>query len=401
MRRRSHDDWITVPSMTIVPIASVALPRVAALCREPPLVVGRCRRHGRTDRVGAGAAARRRAASTTRSRPTRIFDTRGAGINDAAPLGAKPRRPPPARRSTSDVARPGRRARRGRRREPDVLAVVVNITVDQPDAGRLPVDRSPTGSRRRRRRRSSTSMPGENVPNLAVVGAGYERRARRSTLVMPSGAGTAHVLVDVFGWFSTSDYPDTDDAAPGSSPSAPAASSTPASRVPAGWAAVAPLGRRAADTADPRRRRRAAGGHRHRAERPERHRRDGQHHRRRQRRADTTFVSAAPGDVRRRRAADHVEHSTCARPGQGQPGDRAGRRRRQHPALQRLRQHPSDRRRAGLPVKRRRRRPRPPAASCRSMSRSARSTPASRRSAPPRSASAGRGLELRRLRQCR
>ena len=147
-------------------------------------------------------------ASTTRSRRPRIFDTRGAGINDTAPLGPKPANAA-GQTFTFDALGQGGIPAEVAGANRDVLAVVLNITVDNPSrAGYLSI--SPAGSA------AGTSSlvnfnAGENVPNLAVVGAGTNG-AVSVTLVMPEGAGTANVLVDVFGWVSKSDYPDTDDS---------------------------------------------------------------------------------------------------------------------------------------------------------------------------------------------
>ena len=72
------------------------------------------------------------------------------------------------------------------------------------------------------------------MPNLAVVGAGTNG-AVSVTLVMPEGAGTANVLVDVFGWVSKSDYPDTDDSGARFQPVGPGRIlDTRSSPVPAG-----------------------------------------------------------------------------------------------------------------------------------------------------------------------
>ena len=84
----------------------------------------------------------------------------------------------------------------------DVLAVVVNITVASPSkAGYLQA--YPAGSA------AGISsvvnfVAGQTVPNLMVVtlGTGGDITLKLSTV----GLGTADVLVDVFGWFSTSSY---------------------------------------------------------------------------------------------------------------------------------------------------------------------------------------------------
>ena len=86
----------------------------------------------------------------------------------------------------------------------DVLAVVLNVTVIDPTAaGYLSI--SPTGSGA-----GVSSLvnfgQGENVPNLAVVGAGTNGEVAIN-LVTPTGNATAQVAVDVFGWIAKSDYP--------------------------------------------------------------------------------------------------------------------------------------------------------------------------------------------------
>ena len=90
-----------------------------------------------------------------------------------------------------------------------VLAVVANVTVvGSGAAGYLSI--RPAGS-------SSTPSslvnfnPVEAVPNLAVIGVGGGGRAT-VTLTTPGASSSAHVLVDVFGWISTSTYSDVADS---------------------------------------------------------------------------------------------------------------------------------------------------------------------------------------------
>jgi len=171
--------------------------------------------------------------------PTRIFDTRGAGINDTAPLGPKPANAA-GQTFTFDALGQGGIPAEVAGANRDVLAVVLNITVDNPSrAGYLSI--APAGSA------AGTSSlvnfnAGENVPNLAVVGAGTNG-AVSVTLVMPEGAGNANVLVDVFGWVSKSDYPDTDDSGARFQPVGPGRIlDTRSSPVPAGYTSGTPLG---------------------------------------------------------------------------------------------------------------------------------------------------------------
>ena len=84
--------------------------------------------------------------------------------------------------------------------------------------------------------------PREAVPNLTIIGIGTGGQSTIS-LVTPQGAGTAHVLIDVFGWISTSQYADTADSGARFRPIPPSrlldTRSTP---VPAGWPGGKPIG---------------------------------------------------------------------------------------------------------------------------------------------------------------
>jgi hypothetical protein len=127
--------------------------------------------------------------------PERIFDTRNGGINDTVPLGKKP---------TSKAGSEFEVQITGKGGVPeaatDVLAVVLNVTVANPEAqGNLAV--RPSGAE------AGTSslvnfLPGRNVPNLTIVGVGADgtitvKLATRVT-------SRADVVIDVFGWISTS-----------------------------------------------------------------------------------------------------------------------------------------------------------------------------------------------------
>lgn len=90
----------------------------------------------------------------------------------------------------------------------NVLAVAVNITVVNPSrVGHLRA--FGTGATE-----NETALvnftPGANVPNSAILRPGDDGKLT-FRLVSPTGAGTAHVVVDMFGWFSTSSY-DTEGA---------------------------------------------------------------------------------------------------------------------------------------------------------------------------------------------
>jgi hypothetical protein len=166
--------------------------------------------------------------------PARIFDSRN-GINDSAPLGVKPTS---AQGATFDVDILGQR---GIPSDPaDVLAVVANVTVVGASLdGFLSI--YPTGARCR-----DCSLvnfaPGEAVPNLAVLGAGADG-AWTVSMVTPAGAGSAHVLIDVFGWISTSQYDDVADSGARFTAIAPTrVLDTRSTPVPASWTSGQPIG---------------------------------------------------------------------------------------------------------------------------------------------------------------
>jgi hypothetical protein len=87
----------------------------------------------------------------------------------------------------------------------NVLAVVVNITVVTPS--RLGYLRAfPAGATEGTT--SVVNFPANtNVPNTAVIRPGVDGEIS-IRLVTPQGAGTAHVAIDIAGWFSTSRYED-------------------------------------------------------------------------------------------------------------------------------------------------------------------------------------------------
>jgi len=120
--------------------------------------------------------------------PARVFDSRS---------GATPATAPGGRELTVPIVGLGGVPAEAS----EVLAVAVSITVVQPTvAGYLSV----RGAGEPDRGGSVVNFAaGRDVPNSAIVrpGAGGALTLR---LVTPAGAGSAHVLVDVFGWFSTS-----------------------------------------------------------------------------------------------------------------------------------------------------------------------------------------------------
>lgn len=91
----------------------------------------------------------------------------------------------------------------------NVLAVAVNITVVNPTGqGHLRVFGSGATE-------NETALinftPGAIVPNSAILRPGDDGKLT-FRLVTPAGAGSADVVVDMFGWFSTSSYESTDGA---------------------------------------------------------------------------------------------------------------------------------------------------------------------------------------------
>ena len=121
-----------------------------------------------------------------------------------------------------------------------VLAVVANVTVVGSTLDGF-LSMYPTGAAP-----GQSSLvnfaPREAVPNLTIIGIGTGGQSTIS-LVTPQGAGTAHVLIDVFGWISTSQYADTADSGARFRPIPPSrlldTRSTP---VPADWPGGKPIG---------------------------------------------------------------------------------------------------------------------------------------------------------------
>ena len=129
--------------------------------------------------------------------PVRIFDSRPSlTINDVNPIGAKPLGAPPV---TFDIGLLGLGGLPASL--PDVLAVVVNITVTEPGASGY-LEAYGTGARPAVRTSIVNFAPNQTVPNVAIVRPGPDGKL---TIGLFGQSGTAQVLVDVFGWFSTSD----------------------------------------------------------------------------------------------------------------------------------------------------------------------------------------------------
>jgi hypothetical protein len=133
--------------------------------------------------------------------PQRIYDSRVISpINEATP-GPKPATPS---QPTFDISLLGQGGVPNR--PADVLAVVVNITVAAPTAdGWLNAygAGAPAGT-------ASIVNFGTNqvVPNLSIVRPGADGKLTVK-LFTPKTTGSAEVIVDVFGWFSTSSNADS------------------------------------------------------------------------------------------------------------------------------------------------------------------------------------------------
>ncbi len=131
--------------------------------------------------------------------PTRIHDSRVPGL-DVAPTGKKPTSAGGSAYSIPVLGRGGVPSTAS-----DVLAVVVGVVVAEPQrAGYMAI--YPTGSG------AGTSslvnfQAGRNVPNLAILAVGDAGKVTID-VTTPAGNSKAHVIVDVFGWFSTSSSAD-------------------------------------------------------------------------------------------------------------------------------------------------------------------------------------------------
>ena len=170
--------------------------------------------------------------------PARIFDSR-TGLNDVAPLGVKPSNPQGLTFDVDILGQGGIPAEVDGVNT-DVLAVVANVTVVGATLdGYLSI--YPTGAAP-----GESSLvnfaPTEAVPNLAVLGVGAGGKSTIS-LVTPQGAGSAHVLIDVFGWISTSKYVDGTDSGARFKPIPPSrVLDTRSTPTPAGWPGGQPIG---------------------------------------------------------------------------------------------------------------------------------------------------------------
>ncbi|MGZ4769026.1 MAG: hypothetical protein ACXVLX_10075 [Ilumatobacteraceae bacterium] len=133
--------------------------------------------------------------------PTRIFDSRPATtINDVAPLGAKQLgAPDPA---VFDIQLLGLGGVPADATPGNVLAVVVNITVTEPGASGY-LEAYGKDARPATRTSIIDFAPNQTIPNVAIVRPGADGQLE---IGLFGQKGTAQVVVDVFGWFSTSNW---------------------------------------------------------------------------------------------------------------------------------------------------------------------------------------------------
>jgi hypothetical protein len=139
--------------------------------------------------------------------PDRVLDTRDAAL-DVAPAGRKPTGSPTGAPVievpiVGEGGLPEFTDDDGDRFDDNVLAVVVNITVIGPTrSGYLRAFGTGTPE-------GDTSVvnfnANENVPNSAILRPGRDGKISLR-LVTPDGTGSAHVAVDVSGWFSSSAF---------------------------------------------------------------------------------------------------------------------------------------------------------------------------------------------------
>jgi hypothetical protein len=129
--------------------------------------------------------------------PERIFDSRPTSpINDVNPLGAKPIGPAEPSFDIQLLGKGGVPASSA-----DVLAVAISITIATPGSGGY-LTAFPAGT-------GGTSSllnfgAGQTIPNLAIVRGGTD--GKLTVKIYGTNNSSAHVLVDVLGWFSSSTY---------------------------------------------------------------------------------------------------------------------------------------------------------------------------------------------------
>jgi hypothetical protein len=135
--------------------------------------------------------------------PDRIYDSRDLG--GALPMGVSETTAPLDVQVVGEGGLPEFVDADADGHDDNVLAVVANITVIQPT--RIGFLRAfGTGATE-----GDTSVvnffPGTFIPNTAILRPGEDGKISLR-LVSPTGPGTAHVAVDITGWFSTSSYGD-------------------------------------------------------------------------------------------------------------------------------------------------------------------------------------------------
>ena len=176
-------------------VTVAAVRRAAAVGLDRQLRVGHHRRQPRRREAGHG----RQGVRVHLRRHPRRWSICSGGSRRRRRLHRRRRRcapstpaPPPASRRARPPSCPSTR----RACRPAPSAVVVNVTAVDPARARLP-ERVAVPGRRRVRCRASTTRPGQTVADLAVT---PRRRRRHRSACRPTPS--AHVLVDVMGWFA-------------------------------------------------------------------------------------------------------------------------------------------------------------------------------------------------------
>ena len=133
--------------------------------------------------------------------PARIYDSRvGGAVNEPSP-GPKAATPDQPTFDIPLLGQGGVPVDSSR-----VLAVVVNVTVTSPTANGW-LNAFATGSPPATATSIINFTRGKTVPNLAIVRPGSDGKLS-IRLFSPERAGSAEVIVDVFGWVATSSNPD-------------------------------------------------------------------------------------------------------------------------------------------------------------------------------------------------
>jgi hypothetical protein len=194
MKSRRHSTRSRLRSLAVVAIAALVGGAVSVPVTGELATVGVA---AQADTLGAGGEYHPLT-------PARIYDSRPASpVNEARP-GPKPATPSQPTFDISLLGVGGIPASAA-----DVLAVVVNITVTEPTAGGW---LNAYGSGAGAGLASIVNFSaGQTVPNLAIVRPGANG-ALTIRLFTQNPSANAHVIVDVFGWFSTSNFVETTPA---------------------------------------------------------------------------------------------------------------------------------------------------------------------------------------------